>query len=308
MFARFGVPQIVISDGGTQFISSEFRQFTKEWQFKHIVSSPTHSQSNGMAERHVQVAKNLIKKSIESNKDIHLALLQLRNTPIFGTHSPCEILMSRAARNPLLPYKNNKLKPHVINQRQYQMHLQNNQYKQAKYYNRRKNTKQLSVLKENTRVFIQLKPGTIWYPGTIIKRLSDRRYKVSVDNKGIFDRNRKYLRPSSLKLNNEIKCSSKKQVTWSSKLISEKKEESTCNNYDQVSSSLELPKLELSNHDNSYKENVEINEPSTTTGITDRNRHKIICDSDALCASDDAGNAVKTRYGRLVKPVLRYKV
>lgn len=96
MFVRFGVPQVV-SDGGTQSVIN----FAKHWQFKHIVTSPMHSQSNGLAERHVQTAKNLIKKAIEDKKDISLALLQLRNTPIFGTNSPCGTVMSRAARNPL---------------------------------------------------------------------------------------------------------------------------------------------------------------------------------------------------------------
>lgn len=57
VFARFGVPKILVSDGGKQFDSVQFQKFAKEWDFKHVVSSPTHSQSNGMAERQVQTVK-----------------------------------------------------------------------------------------------------------------------------------------------------------------------------------------------------------------------------------------------------------
>ncbi|KAF2892182.1 hypothetical protein ILUMI_13991, partial [Ignelater luminosus] len=156
MFARFGVPQQVVSDGETQFTSREFANFSKQWQFKHIVASPTHSQSNGMAERHVQTAGNLVKKAIEDKKDLYLALLQLRNTPIFGTISPCEILMSRAARNLLLPVKCNKLKPHIINSTEYRRHIRHNQGRQSYYYNFKRGARELPPVKPNTKVLVQL--------------------------------------------------------------------------------------------------------------------------------------------------------
>ncbi|KAF2890602.1 hypothetical protein ILUMI_15571, partial [Ignelater luminosus] len=156
MFARFGVPQQVVSDRGTQFTSREFANFSKQWQFKHIVTSPTHSQSNGMAERHVQTAENLVKKAIEDKKDLYLALLQLRNTPIFGTISPCEILMSRAARNLLLPVKCNKLKPRIINSTEYRRHIRHNQGRQSYYYNFKTGARELPPVKPNTKVLVQL--------------------------------------------------------------------------------------------------------------------------------------------------------
>lgn len=71
-----------------------------------------------MAERHVQTAKNLVKKVIEDGKDIYIAFPQLRNTPIFGCNSPSEILMSRAMRNPLLPLPIKKLKSQLINNKE----------------------------------------------------------------------------------------------------------------------------------------------------------------------------------------------
>jgi|UniRef100_A0A2S2R0U0 transposase InsO family protein len=56
-FSRHGIPEIIRSDGGTQFTSEEFQHFLKEWHIEHIVSSPTNAQSNGMVERHIQTVK-----------------------------------------------------------------------------------------------------------------------------------------------------------------------------------------------------------------------------------------------------------
>ncbi|XP_063917307.1 uncharacterized protein K02A2.6-like [Zophobas morio] len=222
MFARHGVPQYLVSDGGTQFTSQEFNNFAKQWNFVQQVTSPTHSQSNGMAERHVQTIKNTIKKAIEDHKDLDLTLLQLRNTPMFGGNSPNEILMSRATRNPLLPIKSNKLKPHLINSNEYRKDLVDNQNKQNLYYNRKKGAKELSKLHPQDTVWIQLQPKSIWHPGTVLEQLGDRRYKVKVENKGTYVRNRKFIRPSVLKRSDSR---FDKKVNWSDKLVTVMKEE-----------------------------------------------------------------------------------
>ena len=36
MFARHGIPNIIKSDNGSQFSSSDFKTFAREWDFKHI--------------------------------------------------------------------------------------------------------------------------------------------------------------------------------------------------------------------------------------------------------------------------------
>ena len=53
IFARQGIPKIVVSDNGPQFSSYGFDTFAKQWDFKHVTSSPTYPQSNGMAARTV---------------------------------------------------------------------------------------------------------------------------------------------------------------------------------------------------------------------------------------------------------------
>ena len=68
VFARYGIPEVVRSDNGPQYDSAEFAKFAKDWEFKHVTSSPLYAQSNGEAERAVQTAKNLLQKESDLRK------------------------------------------------------------------------------------------------------------------------------------------------------------------------------------------------------------------------------------------------
>jgi len=94
MFARHGVPELVVSDNGTQYSSEEFDMFAKTYGFTHITSSPKHPQGNGAAERAVQTIKSLLKKE----KDPYLALMAYRSSPLENGSSPAELLMGRKIR------------------------------------------------------------------------------------------------------------------------------------------------------------------------------------------------------------------
>ena len=88
------------SDNGPQFSSEEFRKFSREWGFHHVTSSPYYAQSNGLAERAVRSAKELLEKCKKDGTDINLALLNQRNTPrdeVLG--SPAQRLMPRRLKS-----------------------------------------------------------------------------------------------------------------------------------------------------------------------------------------------------------------
>ena len=108
IFARHGIPNLVISDNGPQFVNKEFRKFQEEWDFKHYTSSPHHSEGNGTAEAAVKIAKKLLSRS----SDPWLAILEHRNTPMDG-YSPAQKLFSRRTRTSI-PTKTELLKPQVI--------------------------------------------------------------------------------------------------------------------------------------------------------------------------------------------------
>ena len=110
MFATHGICEILYSDNGPQFSSQQFKAFSTEWKFKHVTSSPTYPQSNGLAERAVQTAKRLIKKCREDNTNVYLALLNLRNTPVPRIGSPAQRMFGRRTKT-LMPTSDLLLKP-----------------------------------------------------------------------------------------------------------------------------------------------------------------------------------------------------
>jgi hypothetical protein len=64
---RFGIPQTIMTDGGSVFISEEFRKFTAEVGIKLIRSSPYYAQANGQAEASNQSLIKLIKRKIDEH-------------------------------------------------------------------------------------------------------------------------------------------------------------------------------------------------------------------------------------------------
>ena len=91
IFARHGIPEVVVSDNGPQYSSQAFAEFAKDYQFRHETSSPYYPQGNGEAERAVKTFKGLLNKS----DDPYKALLAYRTTPTRTGFSPCELLMGR---------------------------------------------------------------------------------------------------------------------------------------------------------------------------------------------------------------------
>ena len=62
IFATHGLPEVLVSDNGTPFTSTEFAAFTEVNGIKHLRSTAYHPTSNGLAERAVQTLKAAIKK------------------------------------------------------------------------------------------------------------------------------------------------------------------------------------------------------------------------------------------------------
>ena len=72
-FARYGIPESIVSDNGPQFISSEFQQFCKTNGIRHIFVAACHPKSNGLAERAVKIVKDGLKKMSDGTVEDRIA-------------------------------------------------------------------------------------------------------------------------------------------------------------------------------------------------------------------------------------------
>ncbi|XP_059060190.1 uncharacterized protein K02A2.6-like [Achroia grisella] len=132
IFARHGIPEVLVSDNGTQFTSREFKKFASEWGFDQITTSPNYAQANGKSERAVQTVKHILKKSITSGSDFYLNLLSYHNTPRDSLSSPAQMLMGRRLKC-RLPVHPDVLKPKVISPVQHDVLIEK-QIKSKQYY------------------------------------------------------------------------------------------------------------------------------------------------------------------------------
>jgi len=150
-FARYGIPETVIADGGPQFDNLEFRKWAKDWGFEVNLSSPGRPQSNGMAESSVKIAKTILKKCKASKTDPYLGLLEFRNTPSNAIGlSPAQRLFGRQTRS-VVPVLKTKLE--AEKDKETRNLLIESRRRQEKLYN--KGSKELTKLCEGERVRVQ---------------------------------------------------------------------------------------------------------------------------------------------------------
>ncbi|XP_044759023.1 uncharacterized protein LOC123316837 [Coccinella septempunctata] len=192
IFSKFGCPDELICDN-VPFGSLSMKEFAKEWNFEILLRSPQYPQSNGLAEKGVGIAKNLLKKSLEEGKDIFGALLQYRNTPLKHiNYSPAQLLMSRSCKTKV-PISAELLKPTLctnVSDRLEHRSLQN-----ELYFN--KNTRPLPDLKEGQNVTVYNHVKKYWQPGQIVREhQSPRSFVVKTEKGEIIRRNRIDLRKS----------------------------------------------------------------------------------------------------------------
>lgn len=187
-FARNGICDILHSDNGPQFASSEFSDFVRHWKFKHETSSPLHPQGNCLAERTVGIAKKIMKKAKDCGQNIHIALLEYRNAPLDCGYSPAQLMFSRRTKS-VLPITNKALLPQTVNVNKVRQRSKHVQCKQKEIYDR--NARQLKPLYIGDPVRVQI--GKIWIPGKIVQKHDQRSYTIQTRDGKFYRRNRKVL-------------------------------------------------------------------------------------------------------------------
>ena len=97
-FSTHGIPDVIVSDNATGFVSEEFQEFCRHNGIKHITSAPHHPASNGLAERAVGIVNEGVKRMHGCDLETKLArfLFDCRITPHSTTGiAPAELLMHR---------------------------------------------------------------------------------------------------------------------------------------------------------------------------------------------------------------------
>ena len=193
-FARYGVPQICHTDNGPQFISKDYKAFSKEYGFRHTLSSPYYPKGNGRAEAAVKVAKNILKKS----DDFHAGLLNYRNTPQQGHHySPVQRMMNHRTRT-LVPTSNTLLAPVLVNTEIVSDDI--SQKRRAAKLNYDRNTGDShSLLEPGSYCYVKPPPtkkGSAWSYGEIMSRDQNRSYTISTPT-SVLRRNRIHIRQAA---------------------------------------------------------------------------------------------------------------
>lgn len=192
LFARFGIPEQIVSDNGTQFVSEEFQTFVKSNGIRHITSAPYHPATNGLAERTVQTFKQALRSMRQSPKPVRekLAkfLIAYRNTPHSTTgESPAQLLLGRPLRT-LLDLVKPNLNRKMVNQ-QHQQSIKaaidkGKQYRQLEMGD--------SVMSRDYRGDLK------WRPGLIVNKTGPLMYEVQVAPGLIWRRHIDQLRPTAV--------------------------------------------------------------------------------------------------------------
>lgn len=189
IFSNHGIPEELIADN-MPYSSYKMQQFAREWGFKITTSSPYYTKSNGLAEKAVGIAKNLLKKTC----DIHYALLEYRNTPRLSTGlTPAQMLMGRMLKSKI-PSVQSKLIPKSNDNNMLKSKIDRKRQLDKYYYDR--TAKERCEFKEGENVV--LRTDRNWVPARIEKKITDvpRSYIVRDDNNNLFRRNTSFIRKS----------------------------------------------------------------------------------------------------------------
>ena len=93
LFTEHGIPEVLCTDNGSQFVNTLFTKFATDWKFNHNTSSPRNPRSNGQAEAAMKTVKVFLTCAKCSGQDPYLPLLAYCSTPINAhLHSSAEML------------------------------------------------------------------------------------------------------------------------------------------------------------------------------------------------------------------------
>lgn len=194
LFARFGIPEQIVSDNGTQFVSEEFQAFVKSNGIRYITSAPYHPATNGLAERALQTFNQALRSMHQSSRPVKekLAkfLIAYRNTPHSTTDvSPTQLFLGRPLRTRL-----DLVKPNLNRKMVNQQHQQSIRAANEKGRHRRPLEVGDSVMSRDYRGDLK------WRAGLIVNKTGPLMYEVEVAPGIISCRHIDQLKPTAVEV------------------------------------------------------------------------------------------------------------
>ena len=68
IFSRFGIPRVLISDGGTHFCNAQLQKVLRHYNARHKVVSPYHPQTNDQVKVSNREMKRISEKTVTSSR------------------------------------------------------------------------------------------------------------------------------------------------------------------------------------------------------------------------------------------------
>ncbi|XP_058445611.1 uncharacterized protein K02A2.6-like [Malaya genurostris] len=190
-FARFGLPDVLVSDGGPPFNSHAFISFLERQGIKVLKSPPYNPSSNGQAERLVRTTKEVLKKfllepevsELNLEDQINLFLFNYRNNCLTSDgHFPSEKIFSYKPKtlidlvNPKLGYKRHLL----FSQTKDDENIENDRITFRKEQN-----DPLNELIEGDEIWYKIhnqNNKARWLKATFLKRVSKHIFQITIGN------------------------------------------------------------------------------------------------------------------------------
>ena len=184
IFAHFGLPDTVVTDNGTCFVSSEFEQFISENSIHHWKIAPYHPASKGLAERALQILKQGLKKIKNGSMEEILArlLFNYRITPQSTTGaSPAQLLFGRNLKSHL-----DSLKPDISCRVEHKQQMQksaHDRHAKSRYF-----VEGDEVYARNFRSHPQ------WVAGKIVKITGPLSFEIELSDGRVIRRHQDHIR------------------------------------------------------------------------------------------------------------------
>ena len=199
-FSRWGAPEQISTDGGTNLASEEMETFFKKWGVKVRLSSAHYPQSNGRAEAAVKSAKRLLRENtskggtLETDR-VALAILQYLNTPLRDINKlPAQLATGWQLRDGVPTARR-----HLLVDRYWKKTIRKRELqiaKSQKATHALDTARRLPPIAISTYVRIQNQATKKWdRTGVIIESRPHRQYVVRLDGSGRLSlRNRRHLK------------------------------------------------------------------------------------------------------------------